>query len=317
MFAFLAQAASTAGEQVQNSEQDLNSLTNEASQRLQNLGNGLTRGEVDTESLMFLVTKFVVPTIVVLLALLVAYLIGSFLRRIIAKGVGSRVDETLGKFLGKLVFWAIMVFAFLGVLGYFGISVAAFAAVIAAAGFAVGLAFQGTLSSFAAGVMILVFRPFKVGQVVNVAGVLGKVDEIDLFATTFDTFDNRRIIVPNNEIFGSTIENISYHGERRVDVNVGAEYSADIDATRAALNKAAESIEGVIQGEGRGYQVMLLDLGDSSVNWVIRIWVPAADFWTRKEELTRAVKMQLDQAGIGIPFPQMDVHLDGKLVKEA
>ena len=128
-----------------------------------------------------------------------------------------------------------------------------------------------------------------------------------------DTPDNRRIIVPNGAIFGGTIENITYHEERRVDVGVGVEYTADIDKTREVLEKAAASLEGVIEGEGRGMQVVLGDLGDSSVNWTVRAWVATSEFWPSKQALTRAVKMHLDEAGIGIPFPQMDVHVDGGL----
>ncbi|MEO0515586.1 MAG: mechanosensitive ion channel family protein, partial [Planctomycetota bacterium] len=109
------------------------------------------------------------------------------------------------------------------------------------------------------------------------------------------------------------IENVTYHPERRVDVAVGCEYSADIDRTREVLTAAVESVAGRIDGEGRGYQIYLKELGSSSLDWAIRVWFPTADYWAKKEELTRAVKMHLDEAGIGIPFPQMDVHLDGKL----
>jgi small conductance mechanosensitive channel len=159
--------------------------------------------------------------------------------------------------------------------------------------------------------MLLVFRPFKVGDVINAAGVTAKVNAIELFTTTLDTFDNRRIIVPNGKIYGDTIENITYHPQRRCDVNVGIEYSADLDKTREVLTKAAESLDALnIKGEGRGFQVFLIDLGDSSVNWVVRFWTTGADFWSAKEQLTRAVKQHLDEAGIGIPFPQMDIHLD-------
>ncbi|MEO1237385.1 MAG: mechanosensitive ion channel domain-containing protein [Planctomycetota bacterium] len=267
----------------------------------------------DTQAITTLVTDYGIPIITVLLVLIVAYFVGKFLGRAVSSPVTKKVDPTLGKFTGKLVFYIIMIGALLGVLGKVGISIASFAAVIAAAGFAVGLAFQGTLSNFAAGIMLLVFRPFKVGDVINAAGITAKVNEIELFTTTFDTPDNRRIIVPNSSIFGGTIENITHHGERRVDVAVGCDYSADIDTTRATLNAAVESVTGRIDGEGRGYQVFLSELGASSVDWAVRVWFPAADYWGKKEELTRAVKMHLDEAGIGIPFPQMDIHVDGKL----
>ena len=268
----------------------------------------------DYGAIFTLVEAYLLPAVLVLLVLIVAYFLGKFLGRVTGGAVGKRVDQTLGKFLRKLVFYAIVIFALLGVLGYFGISVASFAAVLAAAGFAIGLAFQGTLSNFAAGIMLLTFRPFRVGQVVKINGELGVVDEIELFNTTLDTFDKRRIVMPNSQIFGNTIENISHHPERRVDVNVGVEYAADLDKTREVLAAACESLkEKMIEGEDRGYQIYLWELGDSSVNWIVRFWTQAGDYWPVREQLTRAVKVHLDEAGLGIPFPQMDVHLDGKL----
>ncbi|MCB0328345.1 MAG: mechanosensitive ion channel [Bdellovibrionales bacterium] len=267
-------------------------------------------GQGDFSKVGDLVVDYLLPVAGALLLLIVAYFVSSFVSRLASKPITKRVDETVGRFIGKLVFYSLMTFTVLGVLGMFGVSVASFAAVIAAAGFAIGLAFQGTLSNFSAGILLLVFRPFKVGDVVNAGGITGKVYEIDLFTTTFDTFDNRRIIVPNSSISGNTLENVTYHSERRVDVFVGAEYSADIKKTRAALTQAAESLrEHLIDRDGRGYQVYLLDLAESSVNWVVRFWTPADIYWEVKERLIEAVKNSLDSAGIGIPFPQMDVHI--------
>ncbi len=281
----------------------------EVTERVSEAFDGLTHGDISSS--LVLVEDYVVPIVVSVLILIVGLIVASFISKAAGAPIRKRVDETVGRFVSKLVFYSLMVFLILGVLGRFGISVASFAAVIAAAGFAVGLAFQGTLSNFAAGVLLLVFRPFKVGDVVNAGGVLGKVDEIDLFTTTFDTFDNRRIIVPNSSIGGSTIENITFHTVRRVDVSVGAEYSADIKKTRSVLTRAAESLkEHLVEGEGRGFQVFLKELGDSSVNWAVRFWTKADDYWVVHEKLTEAVKNELDAAGIGIPFPQMDVHID-------
>jgi len=226
----------------------------------------------------------------------------------------SKVDETLSRFFAKMVYYLIVILGVIFALSKFGIDVTAFAAILAAAGFAVGMALSGTLGNFASGVMLLIFRPFKVGDVVNAAGITAKVHEIELFTTTFDTPDNRRIIVPNGAIYGGTIENVTFHEERRVDVGVGTDYGADLDATRKVLEKAAESLnEMMVQGEGRGYQIVLGDLGDSAVGWTVRFWCKAEDYWGVKEALTRAVKVHLDEAGIGIPFPQMDVHLDGSV----
>jgi small conductance mechanosensitive channel len=244
----------------------------------------------------------------VFLVLFIAWLVARWLSRLTTRGLTrAGVDLTLVRFFAKLVKWSILLFAILACLGQYGFETTSFAAVLAATGFAIGLAFQGSLSNFSAGIMLLVFRPFKVGDVVSVAGTTGKVFEIELFTTAIDTFDNRRFIVPNSEIFGATIENTSYHCTRRVDVNVGASYDADIDATRAALHNAIESLENVlVEPEPAVY---LKELGGSSVDWVVRVWVNTSEYWPTKEALTRAVKMKMDDAGIGIPYPQMDVHL--------
>jgi len=262
------------------------------------------------EAIMALVVEWGPKIAIFLAVIIVAYFVGKFLARVASAPVRSRVDETLGRFVGKMIFYGIMVGAFLGAVGQFGVNVASFAAIIAAMGFAVGMAFQGTLSNFAAGVMLLVFRPFKVGDVINAAGITAKVYEIDLFVTTLDTPDNRRIIVPNSAIAGGTIENITHHDHRRVDVEVGAAYDADIDKTREVLEAVvAAHKDQMIEGDGRGYQIFLANLGGSSVDWVIRFWSKKEDFWAVKESLTRETKYKLDEAGIGIPFPQMDVHL--------
>lgn len=228
-------------------------------------------------------------------------LVRSSLRRL-------KFDETLTLFLAKLTWWLIMLLAALACLSKFGIETTSFAAVIGAFGFAVGLAFQGTLSNFAAGAMLLVFRPYKVGDVVNIAGQLGIVHEIELFTTTINTFDNRRIIVPNSEIYGSVIENITYNSQRRVDVPVGVSYSADIDETRRVLTEAAQACEGGLTDPEPA--IVLDSLGASSVDWVVRVWAPTSDYLGVKQSLIREVKMHLDSAGISIPFPQMDVHLN-------
>ena len=259
-----------------------------------------------------LMKSYAVPAMTALVVLIVAYFLAAFVSRICSAPIRKRVDETLGRFVGRVVFYLIIVSAFLGILQYFGIGVTSFAAVIGAASFAVGLAFQGTLSNFSAGVMLLVFRPFKVGDVITAAGITAKVNEIDLFATTFDTPDNRRIIVPNSKISGGIIENVSHHEVRRIDITVGVDYSADIDTTRTNLLAATQTLKGIIEGEGRGMQIYLSELADSSVNWVIRVWVPSPDYAALREELLRAIKLQLDDAGIGIPFPQMDVHIQNQ-----
>lgn len=220
-----------------------------------------------------------------------------------------KFDPTLTKFVSKLARWGVLLLAGLSCLSYFGVETTSFAAVIGAAGLAVGLAFQGTLSNFAAGAMLLLFRPFKVGDVVNIDGNLGKVDEIELFTTTLDTFDNRRFLIPNSAVYGSKIENVTYHPRRRVDVEVGAAYDADIDATRTALQEAIRHTDGVLVDPEP--DVVLMGLGASSVDWSVRVWANTDDFLAVKQSLIRAVKNSLDGAGIGIPFPQLDIHMQG------
>ena len=221
------------------------------------------------------------------------------------------MEATLTKFTGNLARYAVLILGGLTVLSVFGISVASFAAILAAAGFALGLALQGTLGNFSAGAMLLIFRPFKVGDVVSVSGVTAKVVEIELFTTQFDTPDNRRIIIPNGQIFGSTIENITHHETRRVDVNVGTDYEADLRETRSVLDRVAAEVEGGL--EEPAPQVYLQELGGSSIDWTVRVWAATADYWAVKERLTHSIKVALDDAGIGIPYPQMDVHVDGSL----
>ena len=238
------------------------------------------------------------------------YLIAKYLCDVISRPICQRVDETLGKFAGRVVFYSIVVGVTGSVLSKLGAPLGGLAAMLAAAGFAIGLAFQGTLSNFAAGVLMLAFRPFKVGDVINAGGVMGKVHEIDLFTTSIDTPDNRRIIVPNSAISGSTIENVTFNPHRRIEVLVGVEYRADLDRTRTALQAAtAKHSLQTIQGEGRGSAVILSNLGSSSVEWKVRMWVVSKDYWKMHELLTEEVKRQLDAANIGIPFPQLDVHV--------
>jgi small conductance mechanosensitive channel len=220
----------------------------------------------------------------------------------------ARMEPTLTRFAANLARYSVLVLGILAVLGTFGISVASFAAILAAGAFAIGLALQGTLGHFAAGAMLLIFRPFRVGDVVSVAGITGKVVEIDLFTSQFDTPDNRRMVVPNGAIFGSTIENITFHPTRRVDVDVGTEYSADLRATRAVLEQAVTDAEGVLPEPAP--QVYLKELGDNSINWAVRVWALTPDFWAVRERVTQQIKEALDDAGIGIPFPQLDVHFD-------
>ena len=245
-------------------------------------------------------------------AALALFVVGLIVARVIAGTVGralrrAKVDAMLASFLAKMLRYALLALVLVVALGVLGIPVTGFAALLAAAGFAVGMALSGTLGHFAAGVMLLIFRPFKVGDVVNLAGYTAKVHEIELFQTHLNTFDNRRIIIPNTQVFDGTIENLTHHATRRVDVKVGVSYDADLDATRAALEDAVAATAGTL---AEPPPVIYLDgLGGSSVDYTVRVWAATADYWPVRERLTAEVKRALDAADINIPYPQMDVHL--------
>ena len=255
-----------------------------------------------------------VPRIVGFLALVIgAWVLAAFAGRTIRTRLGKSVlDKTLAHFVGSFVQYGLLAAALVGALGMFGFETASFAAVLAAGGLAVGLAFQGTLSNFAAGFMLLIFRPFKAGDVVKVAGEVALVEAIELFTTDLRTFDNRRVIVPNSQIFGSKIENITHYDTRRVDFTIGVAYSADIDHVRGILESIPAKIPEAFTEPAP--QVVLTGLGASSVDWSLRIWCTKADYWTVYQAGYRALKYALDQEGVSIPFPQMDVHLDPRLV---
>lgn len=264
---------------------------------------------LNADNLEMWLTQYIIPGVSALVMLIVAFIVAGWVKRITFKALSkANVEMTLTKFFSNFARYVVLIVAVVAILGRFGIETASFAAILAAAGFAIGLAFQGTLSNFSAGVMLLVFRPFKVGDMVQVNGIVGVVEEIELFTTQMNTADNRRMIIPNGTIFGSSIENMTYHEKRRVDVSVGTDYSADLKQTRAVLVSAAESIEGRIKSEP--CEAYLVGLGGSSIDWEARLWCSPADYLAIKDQLTEAVKNKLDEAGIGIPFPQMDVHVD-------
>jgi len=261
-------------------------------------------------ALIGLATTYLPKVLGVIVLIFLAWLVAGWARSAISKSLDrANFDRTLTRFAASAAQWVIMALSLLAALGVFGVETTSFAALIGGAGLAVGLAFQGSLSNFAAGVMLLVFRPFKSGDVVSVAGITGKVMDIELFTTTFDTPDNRRVIVPNGQIFGSTIEVITHHETRRVDVAVGTDYGADLDESSKVMVEAAKAVPGV-KSEPEPV-AFLAGLGGSSIDWQVRVWADTADYWAVYQDVTRAVKNALDEAGIGIPFPQVDVHFDG------
>lgn len=265
----------------------------------------------DPEELVAFATEQGLNILGAIAILILGKIAAGWVQRIVSRSLTrAGVDEMIARFAGKAAGILILAFAIIAILNQFGIQTASVIAVVGAAGLAVGLALQGTLTNFASGVMLLLFRPFKVGDLVDVAGKLGTVKAIDLFTTSLDTLDNKRIIVPNSEIYGSVIENYSHNELRRVDIKVGTEYSADLKQVRSALEKVPAMVGGVVTEPAP--QVFLHELADSSINWQVRMWTKGTSYWDVWQAGTEATKKVLDDNGIGIPFPQMDVHLDSE-----
>jgi len=219
----------------------------------------------------------------------------------------GETDPTLVPFVAGLVYYLLLAFVVIAVLGMVGIQTASLVAVLGAAGLAVGLALQGTLSNFASGVLLLVFRPFRVGDFIEAAGVAGSVKAVHIFTTELATPDNVAIVVPNSAIWGQVIKNYAAHDTRRVDMVVGIGYGDDIDVAIATVKR-------VLGAESRLLAdptptVAVSELGDSSVNLVVRPWCRREDYWDVRFGLTRQLKEELEKAGCSIPFPQRDVHL--------
>jgi small conductance mechanosensitive channel len=247
----------------------------------------------------------IIGAIVILIIGRIAAGIGRrFIVRILEK---SKTDPAIISFVGGMTYFLILIFAVLAALAKFGIQTASFVAILGAAGFAIGFALQGSLANFAAGVLILVLRPFKLGDYIDGAGVAGTVKEIQLFTTVLATPDNVKIMVPNGKLFGDTIKNISAFDTRRVDLVIGIGYSSDIQ-------KAYDIMMNLIKEDSRilsdpAPKIAVSELADSSVNFVVRPWVKRGDYWGVKFDLTRKIKEGFDENGIEIPFPQRVVHM--------
>ena len=239
-------------------------------------------------------------------------LIGFYVARLISKAIhklmlNRKVDPLISGFTSNMVKYLILSFVVIAALGRIGIQTASFVAVIGAAGLAIGLALQGALSNFAAGVLLIIFRPIKTGEFVEVGGTSGSVDSVQIFTTTLHSADNKMVVVPNNNVLSNNIINYTRTGQRRVDLTVGVSYSSDLKQTREVIRKVLEADDRVLKDPG--YTIGVCALADSSVNFVVRPWVKSENYWGAFFDLYENIKVALDEAGIEIPFPQRDVHL--------
>jgi len=249
------------------------------------------------------------------IALIVAiaiYWVGSKVARVVSNVVAKvmnkkDLDPIIVNFVKSIVYGMLMVVVIIAALGQLGIQTASFIAIVGAAGLAIGLALQGSLSNFAAGVLIIAFRPFKSGDFIEAAGAAGVVEEIKLFSTFIRTGDNKQIILPNSSVVGSAITNYSTKPTRRIDLVIGVSYDADIKHAKTVLTEIAQSHPNVLKDPGA--TIAVLELADNSVNFVVRPWVKSADYWPTYFELMETIKIRLDEEKIGIPYPQMDVHI--------
>ncbi len=231
-------------------------------------------------------------------------LVRGFLDRAMAR---AQVDQTLRSFVSNLAYAALLAFAALAALARLGIQTASFIAVLGAAGLAIGLALQGSLSNFAAGVLMILFRPFRVGDYIEGAGTAGTVEEIQIFTTTLTSPDNRVIVVPNAKLGGDNIVNYSVKPMRRIDLVFGVSYTDDIDRVKTVIGEVLAQENRILKDPAP--LIGLLELADSSLNFAVRPWVMTADYWSVYFDLNERMKKRLDREGITIPFPQQDVHL--------
>lgn len=261
------------------------------------------------DAIVEVVATYGLDVVGAIVILIVGLMFAGWAHRTSLKGFSkiNKLDPMLRGFFASIIKYFVVIIVVLAVLNQFGVQTTSLIAVLGAAGLAIGLALQGTLSNVAAGVMLLIFRPFKVGDVIDAGGQFGKVQSLTLFVTEMDTGDNVHIIVPNSQIWGSAVKNLSHNATRRVDLVVGIGYEDDI-------NKAMGSIHSVIKADDRAHEtpaplVAVTELADSSVNLVIRVWCDSGNYWPLKFDLTKAIKERLDSDNISIPYPQRDIHM--------
>jgi len=260
-----------------------------------------------------ILSLYVVPWGIKIIMALVIFIVGRMLVGVVVGAIeklmrNREMDEMLVRFLGSIIRWLLLLFVVIAALSQLGIDTTSLIALLGAAGLAVGLALQGSLQNFAAGVLLIVFRPFSKGDYVEVGGSSGTVDAISIFTTTLTTPDNKVVIVPNGAVLGGSITNYSAMPTRRVDMVFGISYDDDIRKAKALLEEIIAADSRVLAEPAP--VIALGELADSSVNFLVRPWVNSGDYWGVLWDTTETVKLRFDEAGLSIPYPQMDVHLD-------
>ncbi len=259
-----------------------------------------------------MIQQFLLPWSIRLVAALGIWLIGKWVagrltavaRSLMKKG---KLDQMLTQFLGNIIYTVLLVVVGIAALDHLGVETTSMLAVFGAAGLAVGLALKDSLANFSSGVMLILFRPFKVGDFIEAAGTAGTVEEVRIFSTMLKTGDNRQIIIPNGRIYGGTIVNVNAKPTRRIDLVFGIGYEDDIRLARKLIQEAMDADERILEEPAPA--IALAELGDSSVNFNVRPWVNTPDYWAVRASLLENIKLAFDSNGISIPYPQRDVHL--------
>jgi small conductance mechanosensitive channel len=266
----------------------------------------------DADKMSQMVNTYIIPWGISFVMAIVIYIFGKIIVGLLINVLGkimvrSKYDDMLIEFVKAIARAVLMLFVVIAALDQLGLDTTALAAILAAAGLAIGLSLQGSLQNFAAGVMLLVFKPFKAGDFIEAGGATGVVKGISIFTTIMTTGDNKEIIVPNGGIYGSNITNYSAKTTRRVDMVVSIGYDSDLKKAKEILNEMVAADERILKEPFP--TVAVAELADSSVNFVVRPWVASGDYWAVKFDFNEAVKLRFDAEGISIPFPQMDVHV--------
>ncbi len=247
-----------------------------------------------------------------LLMAIITLVIGLWIIKLIMKAIGKNmekreVDPTLRQFLGSMLSMILKILLIITVISMMGVEMTSFVAILAAAGFAIGMALSGTLQNFAGGVMLVIFKPFKVGDFIDAQGYTGTVNQIQIFNTILKTPDNKTVIIPNGGLSTSSMTNFSTEPQRRVDFTFGIGYSDDIDKAKSVIESLIAADDRILKDPATFIAVS--ELADSSVNFVVRVWAEASNYWGIFFDLTENVKKAFDKEGISIPFPQTDVHV--------
>lgn len=254
------------------------------------------------------VTLYGLNILAAIVILIVGRQIAWVLRGVLEKAlIRAEVDGTVVSFIRNVAYYAMLVFVVLAVLSRLGISTTSLIAVVGAAGLAVGLALQGSMANFAAGLLMILFRPFQVGHFIEASGASGTVEQIQIFATHLKTPDNRVVIMPNAKVMGDKIVNYSAEETRRIELHVGVSYGDDLKNVREVLQEIVASDDRILKEPEP--IIVVGELADSSVNWIVRAWVETGTYWDVYYDLNEKVKTRFDQEGISIPYPQRDIHV--------